>query len=77
APNIRVNTVTPGRIDTEEVRMRYHTDDPEIRKSFEQDVPLKRMGVPADVASMILYLVENGNYITGQNMIVDGGLLMR
>jgi NAD(P)-dependent dehydrogenase (short-subunit alcohol dehydrogenase family) len=77
APNIRVNTVTPGRIDTEEVRLRYHTDDPEIRKSFERDVPLKRMGEPEDIASMIMYLVESGNYITGQNMIVDGGLLMR
>ncbi|MHB8088521.1 MAG: SDR family NAD(P)-dependent oxidoreductase [Anaerolineaceae bacterium] len=77
APNIRVNTVTPGRIDTEEVRLRYHTDDPEIRKSFEQDVPMKRMGNPADVASMIMYLVESGQYITGQNMIVDGGLMMR
>lgn len=77
APNIRVNTVTPGRIDTEEVRLRYHTDDPETRKVFEQGVPLKRMGEPEDVASMILYLVESGQYITGQNMIVDGGLLMR
>lgn len=77
APNIRVNTVTPGRIDTEEVRMRYHTDDPEVRKAFAQDVPLKRMGEPTDVASMILYLVESGTYITGQNMIVDGGLMMR
>ncbi len=77
APKIRVNTVTPGRIDTEEVRLRYHTDEPEIRKSFEQDVPMKRMGDPADVASMTLYLVESGKYITGQNMIVDGGLLMR
>lgn len=77
APNIRVNTVTPGRIDTEEVRLRYHTDDPEIRKAFEKDVPLKKMGEPEDIASMIMYLVEGGPYITGQNMIVDGGLLMR
>ena len=77
APNIRVNTVTPGRIDTEEVRLRYHTDDPEVRHTFEQDVPLKSMGEPEDIASMILYLVESGSYITGQNMIVDGGLLMR
>lgn len=77
APAIRVNTVTPGRMDTEEVRQRYHTDDPETRKAFEQDVPLKRMGEPEDVASMILYLVESGKYITGQNMIVDGGLMMR
>ncbi|PKN99128.1 MAG: short-chain dehydrogenase [Chloroflexi bacterium HGW-Chloroflexi-4] len=77
APRIRVNTITPGRIDTEEVRLRYHTDDPEIRKDFERDVPLKRMGEAADVASMIIYLVESGKYITGQNMIVDGGLMMR
>lgn len=77
APNIRVNTVTPGRIDTEEVRLRYHTDDPEIRKTFEQDVPLKRMGAPMDIASMIIYLVESGTYINGQNMIVDGGYYMR
>jgi 3-oxoacyl-[acyl-carrier protein] reductase len=77
APNIRVNTVTPGRIDTEEVRVRYHTDDPEIRHAFEQDVPLKKMGLPEDIASMIMYLVESGTYITGQNMIVDGGYYMR
>jgi acetoacetyl-CoA reductase/3-oxoacyl-[acyl-carrier protein] reductase len=77
APNIRVNTVTPGRIDTEEVRLRYHTDEPETRQAFERDVPMKRMGEPEEIASMILYLVESGQYITGQNMIVDGGLLMR
>jgi NAD(P)-dependent dehydrogenase (short-subunit alcohol dehydrogenase family) len=77
APNIRVNTVTPGRIDTDEVRVRYHTEDPEIRKAFERDVPLQKMGVPDDIASMILYLVEQGTYITGQNMIVDGGYYMR
>lgn len=77
APKIRVNTVTPGFIDTEEVRERYQFDDEHNRKRFEQDIPLERMGEPDDIASMILFLVKNGNYITGQNFFVDGGLYMR
>jgi 3-oxoacyl-[acyl-carrier protein] reductase len=77
APRIRVNTVTPGRIDTEELRERYQLDDVQKRSKSEQEVPMKRLGTPADVASMILYLVSSGPYITGQNFFVDGGLFMR
>ncbi|MBN2005882.1 MAG: SDR family oxidoreductase [Anaerolineae bacterium] len=77
APKIRVNTVTPGRIDTEELRERYHFDDEHNRERYEQDIPLSRMGKPEEVASMILFLVEKGDYITGQNYFVDGGLFMR
>ena len=76
-PRIRVNTVTPGRIDTEELRTRYQLDHPENRSRFELDVPLKRLGLPEEVASMMLYLVSAGQYITGQNFFVDGGLFMR
>jgi NAD(P)-dependent dehydrogenase (short-subunit alcohol dehydrogenase family) len=77
APRIRVNTVTPGRIDTEEVRERYKLDDPQNKTRFEQDVPLLRMGKPDEIAGMITYLVSSGQYITGQNFMVDGGLFMR
>jgi acetoacetyl-CoA reductase/3-oxoacyl-[acyl-carrier protein] reductase len=77
APRIRVNTVTPGRIDTEEVRVRYKLDDPQNRSRFEQDVPLLRLGSPDEIAGMITYLVSSGQYITGQNFMVDGGLFMR
>lgn len=77
APNIRVNTVTPGRIDTEELRKRYQFDDTRNRERYEQDIPMARMGNPADIASMMLFLVETGKYITGQNFFVDGGLFMR
>lgn len=77
APKIRVNTVTPGRIDTGELRERYQFDDEHSRERYEQDIPLGRMGVPDDVASMIMFLVEKGEYITGQNFFVDGGLYMR
>ncbi len=77
APNIRVNTITPGRIDTEELRERYQFDDIHNRDRYEQDIPMTRMGKPEDVASMIFFLVETGKYITGQNFFVDGGLFMR
>ena len=77
APKIRVNTVTPGRIDTEEVRERYQIDDGNKRARFEQDIPMAGMGKPEDIAAMILFLVETGKYITGQNFFVDGGLFMR
>ena len=77
APRIRVNTVTPGRIDTEELRERYQLDDKQKRSKSEQEVPMKRLGTPEDVAGMILYLVTSGQYITGQNFFVDGGLFMR
>jgi acetoacetyl-CoA reductase/3-oxoacyl-[acyl-carrier protein] reductase len=77
APRIRVNTVTPGRIDTEEVRGRYQLAESHNKAKFEKEVPLQRMGTPEDVAEMILYLATAGQYITGQNFLVDGGLFMR
>jgi 3-oxoacyl-[acyl-carrier protein] reductase len=77
APRIRVNTVTPGRIDTEELRVRYHLEDVQNKARLEQELPLQRLGTPEEVADMILYLVSAGGYITGQNFLVDGGLYMR
>ena len=77
APRIRVNTVTPGRIDTEELRGRYQLADAHNKSRLEQEVPLQRLGTPQEVADMILYLAASGQYITGQNFLVDGGLYMR
>lgn len=77
APRIRVNTVTPGRIETEELRARYHLADDQNRLRLEQDIPLRRLGQPADIAEMIVFLATSGRYITGQNFLVDGGLLRR
>ena len=76
APSIRVNTVTPGRIDTDELRTRYRLEQAENRQRLKADIPLGQFGRPADVASMIVY-VATSPYLTGQNFIVDGGLYMR
>ena len=77
APCIRVNTVTPGRIDTEELRVRYQLDDAQNMVRVKQDVPMQRLGTPEEVADMILFVVTSGHYVTGQNFFVDGGLFMR
>lgn len=76
APTIRVNTITPGRIDTQELRGRYKYVENDTRAEFEKDIPMKKLGTPEDVAKMALFLTESGKYITGQNFFVDGGLVM-
>jgi len=73
APRIRVITVTPGMIDTREVRARYGLDVADNRAQWEASIPLGRMGRPGDVAAMIEFLARPHCYITGQNYFVDGG----
>lgn len=46
------------------------------RARLEQDIPLARLGHPDEVAAMMLFLVNTGHYLTGQNFFVDGGLFM-
>lgn len=71
--NIRINCVAPGV-----VRTRFHATMSEHQKklNLEHRIPLHREGTPAQVASMIVELVEN-DYITGETMTIDGGLTMR
>ena len=73
APRIRVVTVTPGMIDTREVRARYGLDSPESRSHWEAAIPLGRLGSPREVAEVIEFLARPGSYVNGQNVFVDGG----
>ncbi len=69
---ICVNCVAPGMIDTD---MNAHLSKEDI-DAFCEDIPLGRVGLPADVAESILYIASEGaNYITGQTIIVDGGMI--
>lgn len=64
--NIRVNCVSPGGI--------FDHQDPKFVKAYEHKVPMKRMGTPEDIAPSVAFLLsEDAKYITGQNLIVDGG----
>ena len=44
-----------------------------VIEDFIKKIPLKRIGVSLDVANIVYYLCVNNNYITGQNIFVDGG----
>ena len=71
--NITVNAVAPGFIATD---MTENLSD-EIRSKLTEEIPLKRLGAPADVARLITFLVsDEANYITGQTINVDGGMVM-
>jgi 3-oxoacyl-[acyl-carrier protein] reductase len=71
--NIRVNCVAPGFIDT---RMTEGLQEAQKQKIL-SEIPLGRMGHPDDVANLVLFLVSDlANYITGQVIPVDGGMVM-
>ncbi len=49
----------------------------EVRDTMKQAIPLGRFGEPADVANIVLFLVSDlGNYVTGQVVNCDGGMIM-
>jgi NAD(P)-dependent dehydrogenase (short-subunit alcohol dehydrogenase family) len=64
--NIRVNCVSPGGI--------FDNQDPRFVARYEKRVPLRRMGKPDDISPVVSFLLSDASrYITGQNIIVDGG----
>lgn len=69
---IRVNAVSPGIAAWPEGT---GEDDPQMQKVLSR-VPMRRAGSPEDIANAVLFLVRN-DYITGQNLRVDGGWNMR
>jgi len=73
APDIRVNAVAPGVIDTP-----FHEgkSTPEQFEAWKQATPLKKIGVASDISSVIRTLVEN-TFMTGETIDVNGGLFMR
>jgi NAD(P)-dependent dehydrogenase (short-subunit alcohol dehydrogenase family) len=71
--NIRVNAVAPGLIDAGMSEAIYA--DPATRTARESKVPLGRLGTAGDIADAVLFLASAASsYITGQNLVVDGGV---
>ena len=74
APHIRVNCIAPGLIAT---KMNVHLQGAAARTRMTQRIPLGRMGRPEEVAKMATFLEsEDASFITGQTIVVDGGLLI-
>ena len=63
---LRVNCVSPGGI--------YNNQNKKFVNNYIKNVPLKRMGMPSDISPAVSFLLsEDSSYVTGQNLIVDGG----
>ncbi|CAM5521866.1 3-oxoacyl-[acyl-carrier protein] reductase [Aquamicrobium terrae] len=75
---IRVNGVAPGFIRTAQSLSEEHSMGEAKLAAQVPAVPLRRIGQPDDVADVILFLASNGaRYITGQTILVDGGLTIQ
>lgn len=73
ARNINVNAIAPGFIETE-MTANLPTD---IKEKMLERIPIRRFGKPLDVANLCLFLAtEEAAYITGQTIVVDGGMVM-
>ncbi|MGH7702058.1 MAG: SDR family NAD(P)-dependent oxidoreductase [Gemmatimonadales bacterium] len=71
APEVTVNAVAPGAALVPE------SWDQASRDHLAQTTPLGRLGTPGDITAAILYLLEGGDYVTGETIVVDGGRLIR
>ncbi|CAN0493974.1 unnamed protein product, partial [Discosporangium mesarthrocarpum] len=71
--NIRVNCIAPGLVKTDFARALW--DDPQFAEPRIAATPLRRLGEPEDIAGAAVYLASAaGRWITGQTLVVDGGV---
>ena len=74
-PEIRVNCVLPGVIDTAMTREDVPTVGGERAERYQDEIPLTRFGEPSDVADAVCFLASDAaGYVSGEGLVVDGGL---
>jgi NAD(P)-dependent dehydrogenase (short-subunit alcohol dehydrogenase family) len=75
AYQITVNAIAPGMFVTNIGG--GHSKDPAVQKALSNVIPMRRMGFPKDVGGLALFLSsEAGSYVTGQEIVIDGGLCL-
>ena len=71
--NVTVNAICPGFIETD----MFSAVPEEVKDRIRKRIPLGRIGEPHEVARAIRFLVEDGTYITGQTININGGIYMQ
>ena len=77
APEVRVNCVAPGFIDTRWLRQGLGQLYEAAKQHTSEQTPLGRVATPEDVAQVVLSLIEGADFVTGQTIVVDGGNIIR
>ena len=71
APAVTVNAIAPGTVLVPDS---YGASQ---RARLERETPLRRLGAPDDAVAALLYLLEGGDFVTGEVLVVDGGRILR
>ncbi len=71
APEVTVNAIAPGTVLVPD------SYDAAERERLAESAPLRRLGQPSDATEAVLYLLERGDFVTGEILVVDGGRLLR
>ena len=74
APKVRVNCVAPAFTDTPWMSQHFGAEYQEVIAKAAVGYPLQRIATPEDIAGAILGLITGGDFVTGQTLLVDGGL---
>jgi NAD(P)-dependent dehydrogenase (short-subunit alcohol dehydrogenase family) len=74
---IRVNAVAPGWIEVRDWRKSSRAEKPHHSKEDREQHPVGRVGVPEDIAKTCQFLAEDAGFITGQTLVVDGGMTVK
>ena len=74
APKVRVNCVAPAFTDTPWMSQHFGAAYQQVIAKAAAGYPLQRIASPQDIASAIMGLITGGDFVTGQTLIVDGGL---
>ncbi len=72
-PNVRVNAVSPGQIMWPEGENTLSTA---LKQKIIDRIPLRKKGSPTEIAKAVSYLICDASYVTGHNLVVDGGRLL-